>query len=88
MDFPNARAALEVWLQGQDDRSRAWDRVECNDDVWAAERADNEALAKVQEAFFEDTKPINSLDHCRLIHITDVMRLTGWKGPQNPSSRA
>ncbi len=74
-NFPNTRAALEVYDAGIPIRDAAWNKVESDADVFAAGKADQDALALVQSAFYEDTKDINSRANCSHIHITDARRM-------------
>lgn len=74
-DFPNTRTALVEYEASQAERDQAWDTVENTEDVLAAEKADQEALRLVQDAYYRDTADINSRENCRRIHILDIYRV-------------
>ena len=74
-DFSNTRKALAVYDAGEDEREKAWQNVKTNDDVFAAEKADADAMALVQEAFWQDTKAYNSRENCSHVHIRDARRM-------------
>lgn len=65
--------ALAEYDRTAAERQRLWDSIACNADVTAAEAADRDALAKVQDAFYEVTRDRNSRDNCRRVDI-DFMR--------------
>lgn len=75
-DFPNTRAAVVEYDAGMNERDRAWDAIESNDDVKACEERDKAALRKVQEVFHQDTSDINSLDHCYLVGINYLRQIS------------
>ncbi len=74
-DFSSTRIALAVYDAGEAEREKMWQSVESDRDVFAAEKADADALALVQEAFWEDTKAYNSRDNCSHLHIADARRM-------------
>ncbi len=74
-DFANTRKALAVYDASQADRDKLWNDVQSDRDVFAAEETDADALALVQEAFWQDTKAYNSRENCSHIHITDARRM-------------
>lgn len=67
--FSNTRVALAEFDAGKEFRNSLWAGAETTDDVAAAELIDQEALIKAQTAFHEDTKDINSREHCRRVDI-------------------
>lgn len=75
LDFGSTRKALALYDASQADRDKLWNDVQSDRDVLAAEKADADALALVQEAFWEDTKAYNSRANCSHIHITDARRM-------------
>lgn len=75
--FCNSRAALAVYDAGAAERAAAWDEIETNEDVATAEALDASAKRRVQEAFYEDTKHINSLENCLRIDVESIRRIAG-----------
>lgn len=69
MAFDNTRAALVEFEKGEPKRSKLWDKAHSMKGVEAAEKADAVALRKVQEAFYLDTKDINSHSNCLTVGI-------------------
>lgn len=61
--------AINEYDRTAPDREKLWDNVDSNEDVFAAEKADQEALVKVQKAFWEVTQDRNSLESCGRISI-------------------
>jgi hypothetical protein len=76
--FPNSYEALEEWCAGRSWRKAQWDAVQDNAGVQKAQDAEDLACEKVQEAFYEDTKHINSRDHCKLVSPYDVAKIVGY----------
>jgi hypothetical protein len=73
-DFTRTREALRVYDEGKPEREKLWDAaaVSMNKTSYViAEASDTAAVEQVILAFFEDTKHINSLDRCKLIHPND-----------------
>lgn len=75
MSFDHTRAALAVYDAGAAERSGMWDQVQTNEDVAVIEREENKALRLVQDAFFKDTKHINSREHCRRADLAFMRRM-------------
>lgn len=73
--FDNTRKALIEFDAGAAERQRLWDSIESNQDVEAAVAADNAAKNKVREAFYEDTKDINSKENCMCVEVDFMRRL-------------
>ena len=72
MDWEHTRAALAAYDESEPDRERLFESMETQDDFEAWARARDDAIAKVQDAFFEDCVAQdvpNSRDHCRLVGI-------------------
>lgn len=63
--MPRTAAALAVFDAQKPQLEALWAEAECNDDVYAAIRAEKEAWLAVQEAFA--TESPNSLERCRLV---------------------
>ena len=57
--------ALKIFDEGKAARAAAWETVRCNADIDVAFKADEDALATLRAAFFEDTKEWNSFDVCQ-----------------------
>ena len=89
LDFMVARRfvktldALDIWAARSPERSEAWatENIKTDADVLAALERDKRHATEVQEAFFQDTKGLNSRDNCGLVAIQDLIRITGWKKP-------
>lgn len=79
--FSHTAAALIEFDAGAAARSRAWDTVDTNEDVAAAEQAEAEALRAVQEAFHRDTADINSLANCHLVDLGFMRRMAASSAP-------
>lgn len=81
MKFPNnlshTRKALKRYFSPLQvsQRQELMDAIQDDITMQHWENAEKEALRKVQMAFFEDTKEINSLDNCLLM---DVHTLRKW----------
>lgn len=72
--FKNTIEALAIYDLGLEERQRLWDTAQSEADVDAADAAEKSALTMVQYAFYEDTKHVNSREHCKLADI-GFMRL-------------
>lgn len=83
--FSHTAAALIEFDAGAANRSRAWDTVDTNEDVAAAERAKAEGLRAVQEAFHRDTADINSLANCHLVDLAFMRRMAASSAPAAPA---
>jgi hypothetical protein len=59
--------ALKVFDEGRAARAAAWENLRTNADTDAAFKADQDALEMLRQAFYADTKGLNSLDHCRMV---------------------
>jgi protein-disulfide isomerase-like protein with CxxC motif len=70
-------AALEEFNDTRGVRQALWDTVQDEVDVGRAEFADAEALQRVQEAFYRETKDINSWHNCQLLSAEDIRRMIG-----------
>lgn len=66
--------AVKEFDRTKPERDKRWDSVESNEDVFAAEKADMEALERVQEAFWQVTQDRNSRESCKRINIDDARR--------------
>jgi hypothetical protein len=64
-------AALKVYDEGKAAREARWENARTNEDVFAAEKADQEATLTVQVAFHHDTL-INSFDNCKLVDVNRI----------------
>ena len=73
--FEHSRRALAVFDAGAEERQKAWDSIDTAEDVEACEKADLQAEALVQEAFFQDAKDINSRKNCGYVRATRVREL-------------
>lgn len=73
--FENTRKALQEFDETAAQRAQAWSVVETNDEVGACEVADNAALNKVREAYYLDTKDINSKDNCMRVDLEFMRRM-------------
>lgn len=71
--FTHARAALLEYDITEPARQKAWDEVDCGEDVDTAKAAELEALNKVRAAFYKDTKAYNKVEDCMLLKL-DFMR--------------
>ena len=70
-DFTRTREALRVYDEGKPERDELWEAVVDDASYMVAQAAETPAVEQVILAFFEDTKHINSLDRCKLIHPND-----------------
>ena len=62
-------AALTEYDRTAPERAAAWDAIESQADIEAAQATDKVALLPVQDAFYELTKDRNSLADCRCCDI-------------------
>lgn len=65
--------AIKEYDRTAPERQKLWDNAESNQDVQDAEKADQEALGRVQEAFWQVTQDRNSRESCSRVGI-DFMR--------------
>lgn len=70
-------AALVEYDRTAPEREAIWNDVENDTDVSVAEKADSDALEKVQEAFYQVTKDRNSRDSCRCVDIAYARKTAG-----------
>ena len=77
--FDNTRKALVEFDATRIARQKAWHEVETNSDVFKAELDDHAALAKVQEAFHQDTKEFNSRESCSRVDIQFMWEMAEGK---------
>lgn len=75
--FENTKAALKVYDEGKAEREARWHVSLSNAQVDAAEKADMDAIERVQLAFHRDTMPANSVDNCKLLGINDIRHMAG-----------
>lgn len=61
--------AIEEYDRTAPDRQKRWAEVNSNEDVFAAEKADQDALEKVQEALWKVTQDRNSREACSRLDI-------------------
>lgn len=73
--FNHTRQAIAEYDRTAQERQQVWDSIQTSEDVDIAERIDEAALRAVQDAFYEDTKDINTLSHCRRVDIGFMRRL-------------
>lgn len=66
-------AALAKFDETEPTRQRFWDAIDNQADVGVAEQMDRDALALVQEAFYEATKDRNNRADCAHVSL-DFMR--------------
>lgn len=78
--FDHTRAAVLEFDAGIPSREATWSQVQTNTDVDVCERLDFQALRKVQEAFYLDTKHINSRDNCLRVDIDFMRRMAFPEG--------
>lgn len=69
---PHTLAALAVWKEGCVERQHLWNAVPDNEGA-----ADQVAIDRVQDAYYEDTKHVNSREHCKLTTIRDLKWTAG-----------
>lgn len=67
--------AIEEYDRTAPEREKLWATVNSNEDVFAAEKADQEALEKVQEALWQVTQDRNSRDSCSRIDIDRARKI-------------
>lgn len=77
LKFTNTQAALATYDADTPRREALWQDAKTDADVDAAERADAEALQRVRDAYWEDTKDINSRDHRADINFMREMAADG-----------
>ncbi|HVI42705.1 MAG TPA: hypothetical protein VM577_18895 [Anaerovoracaceae bacterium] len=67
----HTKKALEVWDSYTPLFERLWGLADTNSLVEAVYRLELQAIEKVREAFYQDTKEFNSKSHASLIHPND-----------------
>lgn len=70
-------AAIKEYDETASARKKLWDSIGTNEDVAAAEKADQKALEKVQEAFWQVTQDRNSRENCKRIDIEFARKIAG-----------
>jgi len=68
--LPHTRKALTEYDRTQYVRDMLLDRANTDRHIAEWQAACDAALLEVQQAFFEDTKHVNSMDHCKYADIT------------------
>jgi hypothetical protein len=81
--FVKTLDALDIWAARSPERVIAWndDNIMTTAGVNAAVALNKRHATEVQEAFFQDTKGLNSRDNCGLITPEEAIRISGWKKP-------
>lgn len=74
MKFPNTAKALIEYDAKAPEIQKLWDDADSGQTINAAEEADMAALRKVQDAFYKDTKFMNSLEDCRRLNLHYLQR--------------
>lgn len=72
--FARTRAALDVYDKGEAARKLAWDKARTAAHVREAVEADEAADDLVRDAFYEDTKAVNTADHVRVADIAFIKK--------------
>ncbi len=67
--------ALNEYDRTAQERQKLWDNLESNQDVMDAEKAELEALERVQEAFWQVTRDRNSRESCSRIRIEHARKI-------------
>lgn len=73
--FENTRKALVEFDEMAAQRAHAWTTIETNDEVEACAAADTAALNKVREAYYLDTKDINSRENCMRVDLEFMRKM-------------
>ena len=84
--FENTRLALVEFDKTAAKRQRLWNSAASNEDIFAAEKADADALADVQTAFHKDTFDINSREHCARADEQFMRRMANGPDPDKPQA--
>ena len=71
MGLERTKVAVAAWDADKPRRDALWSAAMTNEAVYAAQADEKTEADKVREAFFEDTKDVNSRDHAALIHPDD-----------------
>ena len=66
------RKALAEFDRTGPERDARWKAVESDADIAEAEKMEAEALRKVHEAFYRDTRDINGYENAMLVDITTL----------------
>ena len=74
--FENTKQAAPTWHKKFAEYKHKMDSVKCNQDVFDAEEFLKSAKIELQTAFYEDTKQINCIDSCLLVHPVDLLKIT------------
>ena len=73
LNLDRTREALAEYDQAKPQRDKAWENVECDQDVYLLMSAEEFALKQVREAFALDTTDRNSRDNA-MIATLDFIR--------------
>ncbi len=87
-DFRHIKAAIAKYERWERKCKRLWDTAKTHDETLAAcefeQAGEEEQRLALCQAFFEDTKDVNSLGHCQVINIWALRRFVAngysWKG--------
>ena len=81
LSFPKLAEALKLHDKHVETITRKlWDALTDDEQLATVQHLEKVALIALQVAFHEDTKNINSLDHCRLVGI-DRLRILATMTP-------
>lgn len=72
LTFEHSRKALDALDASAPARLRNWQLAQTEEQVRACELADAEALVELRQAFYEDTKCINSRESCNTVDLADI----------------
>jgi hypothetical protein len=76
-DWSGVRAALAEFDAGQPALDAAWEAADTNEAVRACADAQDAALIKVREAFYEATKDRNNWGQAKLAGLAFIRRCAG-----------
>lgn len=87
-DFRHLAAAFIKYDRWERKRDRLWETAKNSKDVLAAiefeQAGEEEQRLALCQAFFEDTKEVNSLSHCQVCSVWALRRFVAngysWKG--------
>lgn len=83
--YERTRKALELYAESRPARAKLWDEALDTQGVRKAEHADSKALTELQNAFYEDTKDVNTRSHCACVPASDIERLVARAMDKNAS---
>ena len=83
--FSHSRIALAVYDRSYEHRQAMLAKAFTNEQVNVYIESDEQAILRVQHAFFLDTKDRNRIENCRLVYISYIRAMVKKYGSRRES---